>query len=76
MFDPSFYEQELHVQLESCRDALGSVKKQLSDYQQEAQEANRRLQEQREECEALTQALEDCRQELQRWKASMENLGR
>ncbi|ETE72955.1 Rootletin, partial [Ophiophagus hannah] len=69
-------EQELHVQLESCRDILGSVKKQLADCQQEMKAADQQLQEQKQECEELTRALEDCRQKAQHWKSSVEVLER
>lgn len=68
--------QELRLQLESARDMLGAVRKQLFDCQQEAQVAEQRLQEQRQEQEELTGALEDCRRDLQHYKASAEILGR
>lgn len=74
LFD--LYEQELLVQLESCRDILGSVKKQLVDCQQEMKAADQQLQEQKQECEELTRTLEDCRLKAQHWKSSVEVLER
>lgn len=68
--------QELQLQLESTRDLLGAVRKQLSDCQQEAEVAEKQLQEQRQEREELAGALQDCRRDLQRCKSSVEILSR
>ncbi|KAG6921595.1 ciliary rootlet coiled-coil, rootletin family member 2, partial [Chelydra serpentina] len=69
-------EQELQLQLESARDMLGAVRKQLSNCQQEVQVAEQQLQEQRQEREELARALQDCRRDLQRCKSSVEILSR